>query len=247
MPLVHCHDLNGITWEEAAESALTLPEGVDIWRIPLDFGPDHADLLQSFLTTEERNKVFRYVHREDQLRALISRGMLRYLAGKYLDQPPALFQLELGNNKKPYLRHTGPASLHFNISHSGNWVLLAFARLELGVDVEEIQENFNYTEILPLSFSQQEASEIQQHPDPRPFFYRLWTRKESLTKATAKGLDNAIPSIPSLNGTHTVPAAVIGSGLDWTVSSFGMRDAYQCSLAHPSSLTGLRFRHLAVL
>ena len=93
-------------------------------------------------------------------------------------------KIRYGENGKPYLPG-GPA---FNLSHSGAWCILALGNGEtIGADIEEINEK--HTDIAPDVYT---AAEIRwMREDPVNRFFRLWTWKESVMKATGLGMNLA--------------------------------------------------------
>ena len=112
--------------------------------------------------------------------------MLRKLLAGYSNLAPDEIKFAEGLNKKPFAENANLSDLHFNISHSADIILIAISNSEIGVDVEKVDNSFSYEEILPHNFSDEEIDFIKNPED----FYLLWTRKESLLKATAKGLDD---------------------------------------------------------
>jgi len=59
-----------------------------------------------------------------------------------------------------------------------------------------------------------------------------WTRKEALTKATAKGLDDNLKDIPCLDGPHSVSTAIVPEvETSWRVNSFEVDEDHVGSVA----------------
>ncbi|MCX6924355.1 MAG: 4'-phosphopantetheinyl transferase superfamily protein [Verrucomicrobia bacterium] len=81
--------------------------------------------------------------------------------------------------------------MEFNISHSQEVVLLAFARsLAVGVDVEWLGRTADHAEVDARFFSEQEQRQLNALPvEDRPrAFLQCWTRKEAYLKARGFGL-----------------------------------------------------------
>ena len=92
----------------------------------------------------------------------------------------------LGPYGKPYLPGKG---LFFSLSHSGEWVLCALGRQELGCDVECRGEA--KLRLARRCFHPEELADILRQPtepEQQALFYRYWTLKESFLKATGRGL-----------------------------------------------------------
>jgi 4'-phosphopantetheinyl transferase len=144
--------------------------GVDVWRI--DLGDETLDGLGELLCEGERARGARLIRERDRLLWTRSRGALRMLLGRYVARDPRQLRFEFGPHGKPRLadragepRRRGPAGLSFNLSHSGELMLLAVtARAEVGVDVERARERY-------------EAG-----------FLKEWTKREATVKCLGTGL-----------------------------------------------------------
>ncbi len=94
-----------------------------------------------------------------------------------------LQHIKYSEYKRPFL----PDFFDFNISHAEKMVVLAIAqRGKVGIDIENFRtvelENFKST------MDNQQWEKIITAESPEYEFFRLWTRKESLSKAIGKGL-----------------------------------------------------------
>lgn len=95
----------------------------------------------------------------------------------------------LANGKPVLLNH--PA-LHFNLSHSGDWMACVIDNGNVGIDVEQVIDTD-----LSLShrfFSRDEHEEILKAFDPGEKFFEYWTLKESYIKFTGTGLSQPLNS-----------------------------------------------------
>jgi 4'-phosphopantetheinyl transferase len=77
----------------------------------------------------------------------IGRSGLRWVAAKYLGINPESISISSDQGKKPYII-SPEISLSFNISHSGDWVIIPISDREVGVDVEYVKPNFEFRDIL---------------------------------------------------------------------------------------------------
>jgi 4'-phosphopantetheinyl transferase len=107
---------------------------------------------------------------------------------------------------KPYLK--GSSGFHFNIAHSGDWVIAGMDTMPLGIDVEQVCEN-EYMDIAERFFTEKECRWLLDRHDSERLdsFYVLWTLKESYVKMLGKGLSiplNSFSVIPDINGTARV-------------------------------------------
>lgn len=86
---------------------------------------------------------------------------------------------------------------HFNLSHSGNKILIALSATgPVGIDIEQIKPAPPY-EIAPEAFTPEERNLLTDTPPQHraEIFYQLWTRKEALVKAIGRGLDLGLQDI----------------------------------------------------
>ena len=204
--------------------------GVAVFRLPVAasgiFAPQAAALLQA----EELRRAQRYHRPADYQRFVLGRAAQRLVLGAYLGLPPGGLHFEPGPNSKPQLCEA--PQLHYNVSHAGDWVLLAVAGAGVGVDVERLDAQFAFRELLDHSFSPAEKAFIERSPVPHHAFYQLWTRKEAFVKATGQGIDDTFSQVPALDGEHRLA----GGRLGWAVRSFEVAAGYAAAVACPASL-----------
>lgn len=184
-----------------------------------DWLPRPADWL-AWVPAAEQARAARYAQPADQARFLVARAALRGLLGQHLDLPPAAVPLALTAFGKPHL--PVPRGLHFNLSHSGAWVVLVLAPCEVGIDAEEVRPDFTYDDVARSQFGPGGQRHLQQSADPRGTFYYLWTRREALAKATGHGLGEA-------------PAADEATRPGWQLRSFEVAAGYPAALAYPAA------------
>lgn len=116
----------------------------------------------------------KYLRREDQLRCLGAGLLMHHVLG--IEER----DLQYGEYGKPH----APGKAEFNISHSGNWAVLAQDRQVVGVDIERI--NAANLTVAARVFTPNELSWMQG--DPLVRFHILWTIKESIMKAAGLGM-----------------------------------------------------------
>jgi 4'-phosphopantetheinyl transferase len=213
---------------------------VDAWRINVNSNLPALDYFLSVMHPDEIKRANKYLRINDKNRFIVSRGSLRCILGKYMGLPPHLIEFNIGENKKPYVANAGQTDLHYNISHSGDWILLAVSNSALGADVEFINHSFSYREVIDDHFSIDEAAYIRQNRSLERFFM-LWTRKEALTKATGKGLDEDLKLIPALDGVNLADSSIISSSSDLIVNSFKLHDQYMASIATGNTISEIKF------
>lgn len=225
---VNCATRQGITWLNT--STFAPDDELAVFRYHLANQAPLVSYLQNGLSPDEIARANRFRQEGDRLRFMYARGILRVLIGKYIGQHPASIEFIPGINKKPEVK--GNVSIHFNVSHSGDWVLLAIGQVPVGVDVEKVNPDMALQEVLIHSFSQKEQHYVVQSSDARLAFYHLWTRKEALVKATAKGIVDEFDQVPSLDGQHHTTTDLIGQAGEWMVYSLAIDTSHAAAVAY---------------
>jgi 4'-phosphopantetheinyl transferase len=169
-----------------------LPEGtVHVWYAGLDVDEATFARLTAVTSVDERDRARRVRVPSAGRRFLVARAILRMLLGAYLDAPPAALPLPAGRSEKPRLLGPEESELRFNLSHSGDTVLLAFARrLEVGVDIECEVEG-RAPERLVRRFCSDAERRLLEGLDGHARSAAalvMWTRKEALAKAWGRGV-----------------------------------------------------------
>lgn len=136
------------------------------------------------------NSFFSY---HDKLVAFTSAMLKYYYLPAILAIEPTEIQIEIDNYGKPYLLNY-PA-IDFNISHSGEYVVLAVAvGKKIGIDIELIDEHIDLT-IKSIVFNECEERIINNYYD----FFVLWSKKEAYLKCLGLGFNNKIYQHTKLN------------------------------------------------
>lgn len=150
-----------------------------------------AELYRPLLSADELERNARFRFPRDRHRDLIARGLVRSTLGKHLDCDPASLVFNKDAHGKPALSSPDfPGPVCFNISHSGDWVVLAVARQPVGIDVEYVKRENNLLAIADRYFFGKEYAELRSYPEEeqRQRFFDYWTLKEAYMKARGEGL-----------------------------------------------------------
>jgi len=162
-----------------------------VWLATLTEDPGTLARLNALLSAAERERLARFRVRADQLRFLLGRGLLRTFLGAHLGVAAEQVEFQHGPFGKPALAPpAGPPALQFNVSHSGQLVLLAFhASRAVGVDVEALQPEFEWSEVARRVFPPETCARLArlQPQAGRTAFYQAWTRQEAGLKAAGHG------------------------------------------------------------
>lgn len=156
--------------------------------------------LLSLLTTEELGKANAFRQRADTRRFITGRLMAKKILGYYAMKTPSDIVIKPQHNGKPLAyTNSGITLPFFNISHSGNKVLIACSYDLVGIDVEQVND-IEPESLAETVFSERELRLFNTAVEKTPVFYQFWTRKEALLKAAGVGLTDNLPAIDISHG-----------------------------------------------
>lgn len=162
------------------------PGGIDLWfMIPPPTIPI-AELLR-YLSSAEVDRAGGFAGQGLQRSYCAAHAALRLILAGYADIAPAAIAFVQGPFGKP---DAALQELSFNMSHSGEAVLVGVARRPLGVDVEDVRRAENLKAIAGLYLDRGERAAVARLPAARrpAELLRRWTRKEACAKALGLGL-----------------------------------------------------------
>jgi 4'-phosphopantetheinyl transferase len=135
--------------------------------------------LEKIISTERRGKIKKYHFEEDKKRSIMAEVLLRHSLKKD-------FGITKNSYGKPMLKNF--EQIHFNLAHSGDWVVCGVSDVPIGIDVEIIKSND--LDVAKAFFTSSEYKDILNQPKEQQikYFYKIWTLKESYVKAEGKGL-----------------------------------------------------------
>ncbi|MDR0806838.1 MAG: 4'-phosphopantetheinyl transferase superfamily protein [Enterobacteriaceae bacterium] len=101
-------------------------------------------------------------------------------------------EIEITDNGRPaFISNDANGLIDFNISHSGEYIMVALAQgCRIGLDVEHIHPRKNLLKLAQYSFSPEEYQWLLSLPSSQQNdgFWQLWTLRESVLKLSAKGV-----------------------------------------------------------
>lgn len=122
-----------------------------------------------------------------------SKRLLQYVLERELGQPYERLEVIKDIYGKPSLKRI--SDFHFNISHSGKYIICGTSDKPVGVDIEEMKP-IEYATLTKEFFSQPEIEYILNGHETNPLerFYEIWTLKESYLKCMGVGLSKPLNS-----------------------------------------------------
>lgn len=192
--------------------------GIDEYRRLFDASP-----------AERQERARRYVRQEDKIRCLVAGALVRYAVEKTLNLSE--FTVERDDYGKPYVQ--GRPDFHFNLSHSGSWVVIAYGASPVGVDVERIRMDAGKENIARRHFTPEEQEYVFSAGEENgERFFEIWTAKESYLKYLGTGLRR------SLNSFSVVPDGT-GLGVRFTGRRLGNSYLTVCTRQEDITFTQL--------
>ncbi len=185
-----------LTWNSSPVNWVISPTEVWVWSAALDQPVEVVRRLHGWLAADERSRADRFHFDHDRRRFIVGRGVLRSILGGYLRIAPDRLVFEYGARGKPGLSSTHASLLRFNVAHSHELAVYAFALNQaVGIDVEyTLRHVLDADQVAQRFFSANEYKTYRSLADDekRPAFFRCWTRKEAYIKAIGTGLSHAL-------------------------------------------------------
>jgi len=139
--------------------------------------------LENFLKHEEIEKLTAYKSEVSKINFAVSRSILNKGFETILDIPFSDVIVLRDKYYKPYIKNQN--EIKFNISHTDGYVVIGFSKRELGIDIEKVNDDFAFEDILENCFTFREIDNIGSNA---PMFYKYWTAKEAYLKYEGYGL-----------------------------------------------------------
>lgn len=152
-----------------------------------------------------RQKLFKSILIADsKLLSVASEAILAYALSL-----PLPCQYQTDSNGKPYIS----GQKHFNVSHSGDFVVCAVSDFEVGVDTEKIERMSPRLMYKFLSDEEISALDSLNDSDLPRHLCEKWVRKEAYLKLTGRGLRTSPASLTfegdALKGDKSVFSRVL--------------------------------------
>jgi 4'-phosphopantetheinyl transferase len=209
---------------------------INLWYTFIDSHEKDVIKLSEYLNQEELRKANRIKSVKERNNCVITLAVLKILLGYYLDKNPCEIILSYTKYNKPYLKYS---DLKFNLSHSGNILLIGFAlNFEIGVDVEKMEEFPEADDVAKNFFSSYEYKSFSslQNNERIEGFYNCWTRKEAFIKAVGSGLSYSLKEFdvtlaPGADSKIVKIKNDKSEGENWSLFSLDLISNYKAAVA----------------
>lgn len=145
------------------------------------------------LSEEELQQAACFMQLQHQQAYIARRHFLRSILSKFTGISTSQLNFKRKGNRKPFVDE-----IEFNSTHSGKFSFIAISRQPVGIDTEEINYNFDFHMMIDQCFSEKEIIELRKGNLTLNFF-KFWTRKEALLKASGEGLIDDLRQVNILN------------------------------------------------
>lgn len=203
---------------------------MDVYALEIERLPED-EVFGQLLTVADEDKadrILKYLRKEDAVRTLYADLLVRYLLCRKGYRPEEI-SFRYNAFGKPALSIPG---VHFNVAHSGKWIVAALSDTETGIDVEQIVPI--EMDIAANYFSREECRQLFSLAGEQQLslFFELWTCKESYLKFCGTGLSAPLDSftvVPSGNGTAGV-TDVHGKNMNVFLKQYPLDAAYRMAV-----------------
>lgn len=150
----------------------------------------------SYLNKNQIETMFKYKKENDKINYSITKAIVNLFFSKVKKVNYQEIKWQHGTYNKPYIRnHLG---INFNISHTTGCSIVTFSRNNIGVDIENLKRNIDYSEIKNNFFMNSEK--ILTLND----FYKHWVSKEAYLKYKGVGLTQSLESVEVIDENDSV-------------------------------------------
>lgn len=149
------------------------------------------------LSTSDQVYLEKWKSPKKRLTILGGRLLLRHVARLH---GLTSYHLEYGENGKPFFSNS--SDHFFNISHSGEYLSLAWSSKDIGIDLEQIRKEMPKFPERMLSATDFSYFQKQREDQKKACFFTLWTRKESFIKLYGNNIFQKAREISVTDGTN---------------------------------------------
>ena len=220
---------------------------VELWQLDLAAWSQVGDICESVLTSQELQQAQEFRFHQGRERFILGRGMMRHVLAHWLRIPATEVVFRFTGHGKPHLADAA-SDVQFNLSHSGDLILLAVTRgVQLGVDIERRREIKRRDQIAQGILAAKELKEYEalSEPERQSAFFTIWTRKEAIIKAVGRGLSFPLTELEvSFDAEPRLLryGKTTGTNVPWHLSNVACPKEYVASLATGEPVTAAPLR-----
>ena len=209
-------------WKSPPGKIVLKDQELHLWRFNLDSSEHELSRLLSLLAPDEMVRANRLLDVQKKNQFIVSRARLRQVLGFYQKVDPYQITFQYNAHGKPELAESLHPLLSFNLSHSGDWgVLAVVSSFAVGIDIEKIESELDYAQLTSRYFDEREKMQLSQYSPlrQRRGFYRLWTQKEAVLKLEGVGFQTKPPPAENVKAERAVRVFPIAPGFICSVAT----------------------------
>lgn len=204
---------------------------IDIYTLNINRYLEYSEYtkLENYISSYQLERIRKFRNFEDAQRTLLGDVLARYAICKRTGAKNSELVFRMNEFGKPLLLNL--TDIHYNISHSGDWVVCAVDDAPIGIDVEVIQP-IELDIIAHEFFSKVEYDMLmlQDNHEKFTFFYKLWTLKESYIKAEGSGLSIPLNSFTVRIEKDSITLFIKDKKENYHFDQFFLSRNYICSI-----------------
>lgn len=231
------------TWVESVPGEAGIgPTEVHVWRFPL--GDPGSSYAIGHLTDDERTRAENMTSQAARQAYVASQSALREVLSGYTRTLPQEVEIVRAPRGKPMLASSS-RKVEFNVSHSGDWGVVAIAHTEVGVDVEQVRPRRTSTRLADrfMTAGERELLRLRAESQGDAAFFVVWSRKEAYLKAVGFGLSGPFSHVDS-SGSRLPDLDEHGHQLagdtPWAVEEFFVDDRHPATVVARAERLALR-------
>jgi phosphopantetheinyl transferase len=186
-----------------------------IWSARYSDLDRYYPVLSGLISAQEATRAAGFKKTRDTQKYILRHGMVRSVLGQYIRKEPQELRFVHEESGKPNLDPEGENhDIHFSLSRTDEMVCLGISRKSrIGLDIVRSDSHYPFFAIAEFLFTPGECQWIARTPsyEQHVRFFRIWSLKEALLKATGGGAGmmqeadvSGIMKNPSLNGFYPI-------------------------------------------
>ena len=221
--------------------------GLEVYYGLADSHLNMLPLLYNLLSDSEKKRADHFRFESDFSGYVSVHALLRMELSRLIKKDAKEIRIEQDINGKPFIPDM---NLPFNLSRTEKIFAFVIGRETqfLGVDIEQIKPDIDYTGISKNFFSLKEQQLIyltDRVDDRRSTFYEIWTRKEALLKAIGVGITTELKKVQVLQGRNQIDIPGIRINTDTFRIETAMKDSTLISIASSKDFVP-RFNYISL-
>lgn len=208
------------------------------------YSPEFQETLLHYLPEAGKLRVRDRQNLTSKMHTVAGELLARYSVGHYMKKSEQEINLVFGEKGKPHIGNL--SDIHFNISHSGHYVVCAVAPVEIGIDVERIRKvNLRIAERF---FSPSEINDLMACDEEyrMQYFITLWTIKESYLKAIGRGLTQHLNSFTIVKNGNSYLLTGNEEAETYGIETQQLDHEYMMAVCAPLPFSPSSIRHISL-